>query len=105
MIRAPKQKKIADDRKLFPDVGDRLVIIRESTGMEAAAFAKHVGISYTAWNNYENGYSIPWQQAKKVRDKMPWITTDYIYFGDLSGPDMARSLGLLPPVPPQPPRR
>jgi hypothetical protein len=97
MPRARKPKTEVDDRKLYPDIGERLVIIRENTGMEPAAFAKHVGIGYTAWNNYESGYSIPWQKAKRVRDKLPWITTDYIYFGSLSGPDMARSLGLLPP--------
>ncbi len=87
-----------EKRDLFPEIGERLVIIRKSTGMEPAAFAKFVGIGYTAWNNYENGFSIPWQVAKKVRDKMPWVTTDYIYFGSVAGPDIARSLGLLPPA-------
>lgn len=96
MVRAPKPKKQSDDRKLFPEIGERLAIIRTSTGMEPAAFAKFIGVGYTAWNNYENGYSIPWQVAGRIRDKMSWITTDYIYFGSVSGPDMARSLGLLP---------
>ncbi len=86
----------SEERELYPEIGERLVIIRKSTGWEAEEFARRVGIGYKAWNNYENGYSIPWQSAMKVVKVLPWITTAYIYQG-LSTPEMARSLGLLPP--------
>jgi DNA-binding XRE family transcriptional regulator len=94
----PARKIKVDDRKLYPEMGERLRVIRKSTGLRSAQFAALIGMKATAWSNYEKGYSIPWQQAKQIRDKMPWITTDYIYFGLLSGPEMARNLGIFASV-------
>jgi ribosome-binding protein aMBF1 (putative translation factor) len=84
-----------------PDVADRLRLIREHSGHPSQkAFALWVNIEYTVYNNYENGFPMPTPQAAKIVAKMPWITLDYIYLGKVSSPEMARSLGLLPPIEP-----
>lgn len=92
--RAKKKSQAA--RAIYPDMGERMVRIRESTGLTPAAFATFVGFTYTNWHNYEQGYSVPIKSAKQLIAKLPWLTTNYIYEGVPSGPEMARKLGLLP---------
>ena len=94
---AKRKMDDAPTPKAFPEMGERLRRIRESTGLGSAAFATMCHISPTNWSNYESGYSIPWQTALKIVAKMPWVTTDYIYLGTLSGVEMARKVGALPP--------
>jgi transcriptional regulator with XRE-family HTH domain len=83
----------------YPDMGGRMRRIRESLDMTQTAFAVRIGTTAQNISNYENGMGVPWQAAVRIVTAFPWITTDYIYVGKISSPEMARHLGLLPEKP------
>lgn len=95
MGKPTKKRKSRAQRALFPDMGERMTRIRLTTGKDGPAFAKWVGIEYTTWHNYEQGYSIPWYKALLLIKKMPWLSASYIYEGEASDPETARKLGLF----------
>jgi DNA-binding transcriptional regulator YiaG len=90
-----KKRRSKAQRAQFPEMGERMTRIRMSTGKEPRAFATWVGIEYTTWHNYEQGYSIPWYKALLLIKKMPWLSASYIYEGAASDPETARKLGIF----------
>lgn len=75
-------------RKLPRDaraVGKRITHVREALGQRQAEFARLVGISQQALNNYERGRQRPdIEQAMKICERTG-ATLDWLYFGDASG--------------------
>ncbi len=60
----------------------RLRLLREAVAENQAEFCRRVGLSQTAWNNYERGRGrISIDAAAKIREALK-IPTDWIYFGD-----------------------
>lgn len=71
--------------------GQRLSMIRRWAKFENQNdFADHLGIGYTTYNNYENGFPIPHKSALMIVKKLPWVTTDYIYLGAVSNAEIGR---------------
>ena len=63
-------------------MGGRLRVLREAVAENQAEFCRRVGISQTAWNNYERGRArLSINAATKIREALK-IPTDWIYFGD-----------------------
>jgi DNA-binding XRE family transcriptional regulator len=91
--RPPKQP--IDNR---PPTAQRLVRLRESTGMIAKDFARWVGIRYESWNQYENGNNLPVAQFVKLKARFPGLTSDWVYFGlpNFLSMDLAEKLGEMP---------
>jgi hypothetical protein len=89
-----KKKRSSENRFLWPDVGKRLLKIRELTvdkhgesygGRRQEEFALDHGFTKGSWNHWENGMSLPWTQAVKVKAVLPGLTLDWIYLGDPRG--------------------
>ena len=51
----------------------------------SAAFAAHLGVSPTRWNNIELSGALSKDMAFRIVQKVPGITTDYLWFGRLDG--------------------
>ena len=63
-------------------IARRLRVLREAVAENQAEFCRRVGISQTAWNNYERGRArLSINAATKIREALK-IPTDWIYFGD-----------------------
>lgn len=56
----------------FPEMGKRVARVRVYLGGsnhgDQKAFAEDHGFSQKQWNHWENGHSIPWQQAVRLID-------------------------------------
>jgi transcriptional regulator with XRE-family HTH domain len=66
------------------DVDDyrrRIRLLRKLFGENQTEFAARVGIPYKRWHHYERGYPIPRETAFILHDKVPGISTDWIWFG------------------------
>jgi hypothetical protein len=77
---------MSENRKTEPEVGQRLRQLRTLLAPEhlrdnQTAFAAWVGIPYTTWNNYENGFPMDHKVAERVIAKLPGVTTDWLYSG------------------------
>lgn len=94
---------MAKDSAKFPDIGERLVRIRQYFGYpehgDGKRFAKDHGFTEKQWNHWERGHSIPWQQAKKLTDHYPAVTLDYIYRNRLDGLPFAMLKAFRKPLP------
>src|SRR4028119_947125 len=63
-------------------IARRLRVLREAMAENQAEFCRRVGISQTAWNNYERGRArLSINAATKIREALK-IPTDWIYYGD-----------------------
>lgn len=89
-----KKTRDGEHRFLWPDIGKRLIRIRELAldehgvsygGRRQKEFAEDYGFSPGSWNHWENGMSLPWTQAVKVRAVLPGLTLDWIYLNDPRG--------------------
>lgn len=69
------------------DRGRRLRAIRERLHKipSQKAFAAILGVSKKRYGNWENGYRIPEDKARKIKDITPGIDGDYIFWGDEEG--------------------
>jgi transcriptional regulator with XRE-family HTH domain len=66
-------------------IAERLRLTREATALSQAQWCRRVGISTTAWNNYESAARrISLEQAFKVCSAMG-LTLDWIYRGISAG--------------------
>ena len=85
-------------------IGERIKLIRAAMGMNAADFARQVGLSSQTLANYETGYRRPELDKAMLIVQKTGATLDYIYLGDSSGlpmrlankmpaEDLARKLG------------
>lgn len=74
------------DRKA-KERGERLRAIRERLHQIASqkAFAELLGVSKKRYGNWENGYRIPEDKARKIKDITPGIDGDFIFWGDEDG--------------------
>lgn len=71
--------------------GQRLAMIRRWAKFENQnEFADHLGIGYTTYNNYENEFPIPTASLRLIVRKLPWVTADYVLFGDVSNAEIGR---------------
>jgi len=87
------------DRKLYPDMGRRLRVLRYVFGKNGlttsqSAFAAQLGIGPTAYNNYEQGYAIKHPVMRRMLKHLPGIDEAWLYSGSIRGlsVEMARRL-------------
>ncbi len=74
--------RVRVDPNTIPLIARRLRVLREAVAGNQAEFCRRVGISQTAWNNYERGRArLSINAATKIREALK-IPTDWIYFGD-----------------------
>jgi transcriptional regulator with XRE-family HTH domain len=60
--------------------------VRFAEGFEnSALFAKRVGLSPTAYSQYENGIRLSLDAAIKIANRVPGLTTDYLVRGREEG--------------------
>ena len=61
----------------------RLAILKEITDADSQqAIASKLGIAMKRWNNYERGYPIPREIAFILREKLPGMSAEWLWFGD-----------------------
>ena len=74
--------RVRVDPNTIPLIATRLRVLREAVAENQAEFCRRVGISQTAWNNYERGRArLSINAATKIREALK-IPTDWIYYGD-----------------------
>lgn|SRR5262249_7387191 len=54
-----------------------------------ARFAQRVGMSYTRWNNFENGFPLSLEAAHLLVKAVPGLTLDYLFYGHDAGLSVA----------------
>jgi transcriptional regulator with XRE-family HTH domain len=77
----------------------RVKRLREVLGFTSTgAFAAVLGYSPQRWGNIENGHPLSIEIAKRLCQKVPGLTLDWLYYGHIQGlpVDLAKSLGELP---------
>lgn len=68
------------------DVAARLTTLRLAVGPKVqSAFAVKYGFTARQWNNYEMGASLPAPAAIRLCQKIPDLSLDWLYFGNVSG--------------------
>ena len=61
-------------------------VVSARFGYSQKEFAeKFLGVDYKLWNHAETGYSLGIKIALAVVNKVPGLTLDYIYRGDVRG--------------------
>lgn len=77
----------------------RMRAIRGAVGYEHSQleFAHLLKLEKSRWNNFENGYPVSRDVQRRLLDKFPWLTRDYIEDGRIDGIAMVwlRKLGEL----------
>ena len=75
----------------------RIRVLRRLKGMNQTEFTKFSGIPYKVWNHYEQGYPASRQALWTLREKIPGVSTDWIWFGETNGvePKLLRRLEQL----------
>jgi transcriptional regulator with XRE-family HTH domain len=69
------------DPRTLPAIAHRMKLLRLTTGLSAADFARKTGMTRAMWHNIETGFSrIGIDAAMKLCDKYH-ITLDWIYRG------------------------
>jgi hypothetical protein len=64
----------------------RLQILRRITGnRDQTSFAKHLGIDYKRWSNFERGYPVPREMAFMLTSKFPGMSIEWIWFNTKAG--------------------
>ena len=79
----------ADMNRPYPSdslVAQRITQLRLARGFEEQVdFAKFLGVSKSRLGNVENGAPLGKDLAFKMVQKIPGLTTDWLWFGDPSG--------------------
>lgn len=79
MIRNVKTRM---DPRTLPAIARRMRLLRLTTGLSVADFARETGVARTMWHNIESGFSrISVDAAMKLCDKYV-LTLDWIFRGD-----------------------
>ena len=74
--------RVRVDPSTIPLIARRLRVLREAVAENQAEFCRRVGLSQSAWNNYERERArISIEAAAKIHEALK-IPTDWIYFGD-----------------------
>jgi DNA-binding XRE family transcriptional regulator len=60
----------------------RIRLLRRMFGMNQVEFCKYIGIDYKTWNHYERGYPISQKTARMLKEKIPGVSVDWIWFGE-----------------------
>jgi hypothetical protein len=61
----------------------RLRILKDIIDADSQqAIADKLGIEMKRWNNYERGYPIPREIAFLLREKLPGMSAEWLWFGD-----------------------
>jgi transcriptional regulator with XRE-family HTH domain len=60
----------------------RIRLLRKLLGMNQTEFVDHIGIAYKKWNHYERGYPVSRETAFRLREKIEWFSTDWLWHGD-----------------------
>jgi DNA-binding XRE family transcriptional regulator len=63
----------------------RIRILRKIFDMNQTQFAQYIGVPFKKWNHYERGYPIPRETAFILREKIPDISIDWLWFGSTGG--------------------
>lgn len=78
MIRNTKARL---DPRTLPAIARRMKLLRMTTGLSIAEFARETGIARTMWHNIESGFSrISVDAAMKLCDKYA-LTLDWVFRG------------------------
>lgn len=65
-------------------IAERLIIVREVSGLNQSEFSERAGIASNAWNNYERARKRINLEAAIALVNTYQLTLDYIYLGDAS---------------------
>lgn len=63
----------------------RIRLLRGLFGESQTEFAFRLGIPFKKWNHYERGYPLSRETAFILQQKVPGISTDWIWFGNEKG--------------------
>lgn len=83
------------DMAIDPESSDarafRLACLQEARmpGQTQTAFAAYVGLDVKRWNNYLRGWPLPQEAASILIKKIPGITYNWLWHGNLDGMPMA----------------
>lgn len=92
MSKTPRQDKKSPEAQ-------RLIKLREALDFEESAeFAREMGYTPTRWNNFENGQRLTRDVALRLVQKIPGLTTDWLFLGKTDGLpwELLAKLGELP---------
>jgi hypothetical protein len=98
MAKREQQATNPERAEIIPGQADRLRLLWRSYDFQtASAFAAFLGIPVTTYNSFENGAPLSRGAVFKIVQKMPGITSDWLYFDNPGGLSLsaARRLGLL----------
>lgn len=79
-LRMPKTSKIRPED--VAAIAERLKALRASTGMSQEAFAKHVGLGYKQWGNFESAKGRIGLDAALTLARELKVPLDWIYLGE-----------------------
>lgn len=99
---AKKKKPAPQPSSADADAGqaDRLARIERACGYDTAAgFAQFIGVEPRRWYNFKNGHPLSRDAMFKLVQRVPGLTSDYLYFGREGGLslELARRLGIFDP--------
>ena len=76
----------------------RLTKLRRALKLEQRQMASLVGASYHQWNNWERGYPVPREWAKRIKENVEGVDLDFILDGDMGdlSPSLRKAISELP---------
>ena len=89
-------------REAIPGQSERLIRLRTALGYETAiGFAAFLGILQQRYSAFENGSPLSREVVFRLVQRVPGLTSDWLYFGNPAGLplDLARRLGEAGPPP------
>lgn len=100
MVKKGRPAKKPPKVEEIPGQAARLKLLREAYGYPTtAAFARFLDLPITTYNAFENGAAISRPTIFRIVQKIPGITTDWIYFNktETLPYEVLRRLGFLDP--------
>lgn len=76
---------MSDGGDSVEDIARRLVTLREALGHKQTAFARLIGVTQSAMNNYEQALRRPQLDVAQRIVARTGVTLDWIYLGNRSG--------------------
>jgi transcriptional regulator with XRE-family HTH domain len=96
------KKKSRGGSEAIPGQSERLIRLRKALHYDTASgFAAYLGILQQRYSAFENGSPLSRDVVFRLIQKVPGLTSDWLYFGRPEGlsVDLARRLGEIGPAP------
>jgi transcriptional regulator with XRE-family HTH domain len=89
---------MADRDHLDRKSAARLQRLREALGLSQKEMAAKIGVTYRVWNNWECGYPVPRDGARRIKERIRGVDLDFILDGDEDdlSPSIRKALSELP---------